>query len=79
MRAWYEPLELDLHGLDTIEASSQTLLALYEFKNDEYNDTMDIIVGIGTGALRLTVEEILDKEGYRYSYLNNRAVIRVYK
>ncbi|TPR54277.1 hypothetical protein [Metamycoplasma neophronis] len=74
------PLVLDLHGYDTIEATAATLNALKEFEEDEYMEYIDIIVGIGTGAVKFVVEDLLEEECFPFSYLNkNGSKIRVYK
>ncbi|WP_373435402.1 Smr/MutS family protein [Metamycoplasma equirhinis] len=75
------PKQIDLHGLRTSEAISTVLNALYELENDSPNQNyLDIVVGVGTGALRLSVEELLDNENYRYEFTNsNKSSIRVYK
>ncbi|WP_412031641.1 DNA mismatch repair protein MutS [Metamycoplasma buccale] len=77
---WDGIKEIDLHGQDINKATATISLALFEFEQDDYKKYLDIIVGNGTGALKIRVVEILDKENYQYDYLNlNHSIIRVYK
>lgn len=75
------PKVLDLHGYDISKATAVVMNALYELKNSEYDhDYIDIITGNGTGALKLQVESILEKEQCNFYFLNeSRSIIRVYK
>ncbi|WP_027122977.1 hypothetical protein AB5V95_03170 [Metamycoplasma spumans] len=74
------PIVLDLHGYDTIEATGAILNVLKEFEEDEYMEYFDVIVGVGTGAVKFVVEDILEEECYPFDYLNqNGSKIRVFK
>lgn len=80
MKFNFFPMVLDLHGYDVNSAIAAILNALYEFKQDEYNNYFDIIVGIGSGIIRQITEDLLDKEGYYWKNIgNNLAKIRVFK
>ncbi|AWX69754.1 hypothetical protein [[Mycoplasma] anseris] len=72
--------EYDLHGLDENQATAVVLNAIYELENDYYMNYFDLLIGIGTGTLKLVVENLLDEEGYSFVYLNkNCSKMRVYK
>ncbi|TPE58107.1 hypothetical protein FJO69_00395 [[Mycoplasma] falconis] len=73
------PMEIDLHGMDTNQATAYLLGALFEFNEDRFNQYMDIIVGVGSGAMKFVTEQLLEEEGYPYKYLtSNGSKIRVY-
>ncbi|RMA79075.1 Smr domain-containing protein [Metamycoplasma subdolum] len=72
--------KIDLHGLSVSQATAKVLNALFEFNEDSYLDFLDIMVGNGTGALKLQVETLLEEEGYSFTYLNQtHSLIRVKK
>ncbi|AXE60842.1 DNA mismatch repair protein MutS [[Mycoplasma] phocae] len=76
----FDELEVDLHGCDSIEATAIVLNALKELEEDEYHNTYTFIAGNGSGAIKFIVEDILEKEGYRYIYLNkNKSIIKAFK
>ncbi|MBU4691207.1 Smr/MutS family protein [Mycoplasma zalophi] len=63
---------IDLHGYTVQKATAAVLNALFEFNNDDYTRSLEIITGNGTGSLKLLVADILDKEGYYWKYNNSQ-------
>ncbi|MCU4117425.1 Smr/MutS family protein [Mycoplasma zalophi] len=61
---------IDLHGYTVQKATASVLNALFEFDNNDYEHSLEIITGNGTGSLKLLVADILDKEGYYWRYNN---------
>ncbi|QJG66799.1 Smr/MutS family protein [Mycoplasma phocoenae] len=61
--------KIDLHGLDIQEVTSKVLNAIYSLNNSN-DDSVELITGKGTGALKLRVEELLDEEGVDWDYYN---------
>ncbi|MGL4343370.1 MAG: Smr/MutS family protein [Metamycoplasmataceae bacterium] len=72
-------MELDLHGLSVVEATSRVVSALFSFEEQDYEDELIIICGKGTGAIKISVIEILDEEDYYYEEINDGGAIRVGK
>ncbi|PZW01497.1 Smr/MutS family protein [Metamycoplasma auris] len=71
---------IDLHGQDSIEATSSVLNALFAFDENKNYEYFDIITGNGSGALKFVVSDLLETENYRYKFLNqNQSIIRVYR
>ncbi|MGP1451267.1 MAG: Smr/MutS family protein [Metamycoplasmataceae bacterium] len=73
--------EINLHYLNVNEATPIIYNSLLEFKNDNFIYELNIITGKGTGALKLTVLEILDKDFPNLKYIeqNNGGSILVRK
>ncbi|QJR44423.1 Smr/MutS family protein [Mycoplasma miroungirhinis] len=63
---------IDLHGYNITKATAAVLNALFEFDNNSYENSLEIITGNGTGSLKLLVSDILDKEGYYWKYNNSQ-------
>ncbi|MBU4690681.1 Smr/MutS family protein [Mycoplasma sp. ES3157-GEN-MYC] len=61
---------IDLHGFSVEEATSRILLALQYAEEQDY-DYLDIITGHGTGAMKVTVENLLNEENYDYSIIRD--------
>lgn len=66
-------MELDLHGLSVEEATSQILMILFSFDNDEFSDELIIVTGHGLNAMKTTFLNIIDDEAHKYTYqqINN--------
>ncbi|WP_240939120.1 DNA mismatch repair protein MutS [Mycoplasma phocoeninasale] len=76
----FDELQVDLHGCDSLEATAIVLNALKELEEDEYHFSYTFIAGNGSGAIKFLVEDILDKEGYKYTYLNkSKSIIKAFK
>lgn len=63
-------LAVDLHGLETQEASIIAYQHMYDLINGKIDEII-FITGIGTGALKYTVENLCDKNNLNYQLLNN--------
>lgn len=75
----YGSKEIDLHGLDSLEAASIIRSALFSFQEDKHLEELIFIVGKGTGALYFTLVDILEKENWNFIEEQNKARITVWK
>lgn len=59
-------MTIDLHGYNVEETTSMVLNALFHFENDPFDSVLKIITGKGSGAVKLTVLNLLDEENWIY-------------
>ncbi|MGZ9414192.1 Smr/MutS family protein [Mycoplasma sp. AC157] len=62
MNNWSYEKTIDLHGLTTSEAEIVLSNAIFEFNNSNQYDSLNIIVGRGTGTLKVFVRSFLERE-----------------
>lgn len=62
---------LDLHGLSTEEAYAKVQCKFFEFDENIENEELWIMVGKGTGAMKIVVEDLLDEKSFDYDYEYN--------
>ncbi|MCP4336750.1 MAG: DNA mismatch repair protein MutS [Mycoplasma sp.] len=65
---------IDLHGLTVVEATSETLMALLTFEEDNLEYELTIITGVGTGRVKNAITDLLNEEGYIYEIINNGSI-----
>ena len=53
---------LDLHGLSTEEAYAKVQCKFFEFDENIEDEELLIMVGKGTGAMKIVVEDLLDEK-----------------
>ena len=64
-------MKIDLHGLSINEATAKIMTAL-----DEFDYTLEIITGKGTGALRTLAENIAIQENYEYENIEGGILVK---
>jgi len=64
-------MKIDLHGLDVNQATAKIITAL-----DEFDYTLEIITGNGTGALRTLAEDIVVQENYDFEYIQGGILVK---
>ena len=64
-------MKIDLHGLDVNQATAKIITAL-----DEFEYTLEIITGKGTGALRTLAEDIVIQENYNYEDIQGGILVK---
>lgn len=62
---------LDLHGLSTEEAYAKVQCKFFEFDENIEDEELLIMVGKGTGAMKIVVEDLLDEKSFDYDYEYN--------
>ncbi|WGI36418.1 Smr/MutS family protein [Mesomycoplasma lagogenitalium] len=61
---WDRKYTIDLHGQNSDDAIIKLSNALFSFSNNENLDELEIIVGKGTGVLKIFIRDFLEKEGH---------------
>jgi len=64
-------MKIDLHGLDVNQATAKIITAL-----DEFDYTLEIITGNGTGALRTLAEDIVVQENYDFEHIQGGILVK---
>ncbi|WP_051542212.1 Smr/MutS family protein [Mesomycoplasma molare] len=62
-----DTLIIDLHGYTTSEAETILLHSFFEFHTNDNYEEMEIIVGKGTGTLKVFVRDLIEKENLFFS------------
>lgn len=67
---------IDLHGLEVEDLIKVVSNVIYEFKLEKVQK-IHFITGKGTGALKTSLENLLDSEGIYYSVHNNGGLYEI--
>ena len=66
---------IDLHGMTSDEVELELEMQFFEIKNPLSNIlSVEIIFGNGKGILKQSVIHFIEKEGYKYNYLNSGSI-----